>query len=265
MLLLQLCAMPHPDQIGARSASRVSGEDAPTWLPAAFAAIGTLVACAAAWLALGTQPTPRANASDEAHAVAPMTSTLPAADAVPVLSRAPGSRSEGNPSGAGSAPSGAVPSPGVPGDAPAIASPQEIRQVAKSSAQPFPKREDCPAIVNVPFKLDSARPITKDVQMDLEELQAFLNGHPQSRLSIEGHADSIGAENYNLLLSYWRAKAVASLLSSAGLPENRMIVRAAGNNANVEGLPRDSGKNRRVALQVIGTENCREAPSARRQ
>ena len=98
--------------------------------------------------------------------------------------------------------------------------------------------------------------------MDLNQLRTYLREHPQAKLSIEGHADSTGAENYNLLLSYRRAKAVGSLLARAGMPEQRMLIRAAGDRGNIEGLPGESGENRRVVVQVIGIENRREALGA---
>lgn len=96
--------------------------------------------------------------------------------------------------------------------------------------------------------------------MAFEELLGYMNRHPQAKLSVEGHADAVGSEKYNLLLSYRRAKAVVSLLRRSGVTEERMALSAAGKYALLEGLPGDSGENRRVALRVKGSESCQADP-----
>lgn len=249
--------MSNPDQHAAETGNRLSGEDAPTWLTWAFAVLGVVVAGVAAWLALTAQPTStRQVRGDAPTEQAAMSASVPTAGA-----------------GATSLPGGGSPSDGaiqIPKESKALstetpnskpvderpaASIDDTGQATVSAAQRTTE-EDCPPPVYVPFKLGSATPITKDVQTAIEEVRAFLRQHTEASLSVEGHADSMGAENYNLLLSYWRAKAVVSVLARGGLAEKRMVVRAAGNGAPIEGLPGESEKNRRVVVRVVGIAAC---------
>lgn len=245
------------EQHEAAAETRLSGEDAPTWLPVSFAVIGLLVAGAAAWLALSSRPAPPQQAGGEAAHVQPASAPArepPSADAPSAATKLP------------SAPT-SEPTPGALADARTAMSPADIGQAATPSTQPTTEQENCPLPVHIPFKMESAAPNTKDeeVQMALAQLQGFMDRHAEALLSVEGHADSIGPENYNLLLSYRRAKAVVALLSKSGVSEKRMVVRAAGDNAPIDGLPSDSGKNRRVVLQVVGIASCQEGSSGRLQ
>lgn len=250
--------MASPDRHSAQVRVRPLGEDAPTWLSAGFAAIGLLVAGAAAWLALSTQPAQQAARSDAPTGRAATSTATAAAGDTAATVPARESQSES----AASAPATPPATPAAPPAAPATAPPDAAGQPALSSAQPT---DACPPPVHIPFKLDSAAPITKDVQMDIEKLQAFMNRHSDARLSVEGHADAMGAEDYNLLLSYRRAKAAAVLLGRAGLPEARMTVRAAGKAAPIAGVPGASERNRRVVLQVVGIDACLETHSGSHQ
>lgn len=241
--------------------NRLSGEEAPTWLTAGFALVGTLIAGAAAWLALNAQPTPQRATGEGVQARSAMSSGTTPVEAA-LKSPRQETLVEHRPSSGVDAPVDAASSQGRPADAAPDAQSERIDPTARSSSQPVAKREECPPPVMIPFKRDSARPVIMDTQMPLQELRSFLNAHPQARVLIEGHADSFGGESHNLLLSYRRAKSVASLLFNSGLPEERMIVRAAGQEAPIPGLPASSGENRRVVLEVTGTEGCREARGA---
>lgn len=258
--------MTDPDEAGALAENRLAGEDAPIWVTLGFAAVGTFVAGAAAWLALSAQPTAleptRVDLAPE-HAASSAKPQASGDNAASAADRAPPSE-PGSPKAkaGGDASTGADPPSGAP-------VPDSSRPSAEGAGQPLPRdearlarSEACPPPIEIPFNLESARPITKDVQMALTRLQTFLDRHPDARVSIEGHADSSGAEEYNLLLSYRRAKAVVAVLENSGLSEKRMTVRAAGDSTPIEGLPRRSAKNRRVVLEVVGVESCQDAAGA---
>ncbi len=254
--------MTTPDRQGAAARVRPLGEDAPTWLTVGFGAIGLLVAGAAAWLALSAQPAPTATRSDAPNAPAEQAATpatAPTAGTAAPAVPAHESRAADRPAAPASPPAPPVTAPQVPTVAPA----DGAAKPTLSSAQ-HADPDACPPPVHIPFTLGSATPITKDVQMEIETLQAYLNRHSQASLSIEGHADAMGAEDYNLLLSYRRAKATVAMLGRAGLPEARMAVRAAGNGAPIAGVPGDSARNRRVVLQVVGIEACQQVRSGSR-
>lgn len=228
------------------------------WLPASFALVGTVVAGAATWLGLTAQPVVQQQSQVEvANGRAAMTSVAPADGSAP---RPPDTRkpdAESITMGDTQARSASAPS-GSATDAPANTdhSSQDIKQPVDGSIRQPGKGEDCPPLVAIPFKRDSAKPVITDVKPALDDLIEFLNRHPEAKLSVEGHADAVGPDNYNLLLSYWRAKAVISLLTGSGIAEERMTLSAAGKYAPVEGLPRDAGENRRAVLQVRGAESC---------
>jgi peptidoglycan-associated lipoprotein len=63
---------------------------------------------------------------------------------------------------------------------------------------------------------DDARPI-------LQKNAAFLMRWPTTRVTIEGHADSRGTNEYNLALGDRRANSVRDYLVSLGIAGNRML------------------------------------------
>jgi outer membrane protein OmpA-like peptidoglycan-associated protein len=125
-----------------------------------------------------------------------------------------------------------------------------------SDAQAAPAILDCPRPINVPFALGSARPIVDRLETSLKTLAKWIAQHDGATLLVEGHADSIGTEQRNVLLSFQRAKAVVAQLAAWGAPERRMILRAAGASQSI-GAPEEAPRNRRVFLRIEGIENCR--------
>lgn len=251
---MQRLAVFRPEDASVPSLrQRLSGEDAPTWLPAAFALIGTFVAIAAGWLALNAQSSlhqpegGNAGAQRAATAVSPEPATA-APSPAPLHSGTMAMKAE--PAGSGALSSGA----------PTAALRPVASEPVETSAPTAAK--DCPPVVTIPFDRNSSRPVVADAGVALEALQAYLGRHPQAKLAVEGHADSAGRANHNLLLSYRRAKAVMSLLARAGVAEERMVLSASGAHSLVDGVPGDSRENRRVVLQVKGAEGCQGGPRA---
>jgi peptidoglycan-associated lipoprotein len=58
----------------------------------------------------------------------------------------------------------------------------------------------------------------------LEKQAAWLRQYPNTRVTIEGHADERGTREYNLALGERRANAVVNMLTALGVPANRMTV-----------------------------------------
>jgi peptidoglycan-associated lipoprotein len=65
------------------------------------------------------------------------------------------------------------------------------------------------------FDYDSAE-IRADAKDALRKTSDFLKGHPQMRVTIEGHCDERGSTEYNLALGDRRANAVKQYLTSLG-------------------------------------------------
>ncbi len=249
---------------------RVTGEDTPTWLPMGFTLIGVLLAATTAWLWMNEQPRlqeqrSQGNLIQEQSSVS---ATQPAANlptkptAVPVETLEGAAVAKGDQS----IQSEPFPPPSVPADVPARPSdlqdsPADEQTTPASTPLPS-KLVDCPPAITIPFRQGGIYPvITGDIQLHLERLRKWLNDHPQAKVSVKGHADSVGLERQNLLLSYRRAKTVVALLNKSGVPEPQMTILAAGESDPIEGIPTDSVDNRRVFLQIKGIENCQEVPT----
>ncbi len=87
-------------------------------------------------------------------------------------------------------------------------------------------------------------------------LSDWLGHHAGARLLVEGYADSRGSEAHNLVLSFARAKSVASILARNGIPAGRMTVRAAG---AAEAAANGDARDRRVVVGIDGLTACKSA------
>lgn len=64
----------------------------------------------------------------------------------------------------------------------------------------------------------------KALQADSTELRDIIVQYPAYHLTIEGHADERGSEEYNLALGNARAKAARDYLAQVGIPEAQLSV-----------------------------------------
>ncbi|MBI3301716.1 MAG: OmpA family protein [Deltaproteobacteria bacterium] len=116
-------------------------------------------------------------------------------------------------------------------------------------------------VVNLPdvlFEFNRAS-LTAEAQSKVAHIATVLNQQARDRrVSIEGHADAIGSESYNLALSQRRAEAVARELSYDRVREARQTTRGYGEkypvapNTNPDGSDNPAGraKNRRVEVVI---------------
>ena len=101
----------------------------------------------------------------------------------------------------------------------------------------------------VNFKTASAELLEESYYV-LEQVYNSLEAYPDVRVEIGGHTDDQGSDDYNLALSYDRAKAVVSYLVMRGIPGDRLVARGYGEsrplvpNTSAEGR----AKNRRVEV-----------------
>jgi len=86
----------------------------------------------------------------------------------------------------------------------------------------------------------------------LDDVAAVLNRYDQSIVDIIGHADSSGAEDYNLDLSRRRASSVAQYLVSRNVLPDRLYVDGRGESQPVASNDTPAGKaqNRRVEILI---------------
>jgi outer membrane protein OmpA-like peptidoglycan-associated protein len=77
------------------------------------------------------------------------------------------------------------------------------------------------------FNFDDYKPILEPEYL-LDSVASIMKRYPELRIHINGHACSIGKEQYNQRLALKRAQAVAAILRSKGISASRMEVKSYG-------------------------------------
>jgi outer membrane protein OmpA-like peptidoglycan-associated protein len=87
----------------------------------------------------------------------------------------------------------------------------------------------------------------------LEDVAKVLYRYDKTKLSIEGHTDSVGNADYNLDLSIQRANSVANYLQGTRVDANRLQTLGMGETQPISNNDSAQGRkeNRRVELRVI--------------
>jgi OOP family OmpA-OmpF porin len=96
----------------------------------------------------------------------------------------------------------------------------------------------------------------------LDQMVQILNEYPDYSLSIAGHTDSKGADDYNLKLSYERAASARAYMLSKGIPAERIEARGYGETKPLADNKTAAGQaqNRRVDFDpyLTGEANAAE-------
>jgi len=83
----------------------------------------------------------------------------------------------------------------------------------------------------------------------LDEVVGWLKENPASEISIFGHTDLVGTEEYNVLLGADRAEEVAAYFVAAGVPEGQIsVVRSLGETTPLVVTEDATRDNRRVNI-----------------
>jgi OOP family OmpA-OmpF porin len=87
---------------------------------------------------------------------------------------------------------------------------------------------------------------------ELDRVVASIRKQPAARVTVEGHTDDVGTDEYNLSLSQRRAQAVAAYLAKKGIAPDRIAARGYGKSRPATANDGDEGrrKNRRVEIVV---------------
>ena len=124
----------------------------------------------------------------------------------------------------------------------------KLQPVRAREPQPEPRGAGAQALsLPVQFAFDSAE-ILPAARTQLDALaQGIKLLPPQRRVTIEGHTDASGSEDYNLALSRRRAAAVkAYLVQSHGIDAQRLRELGQGERQPIAGHDPQAGENRRV-------------------
>lgn len=107
----------------------------------------------------------------------------------------------------------------------------------------------------VHFALESYS-LNSQAQSNLNELIDVFKKYPKTVILIEGHTDSSGAADYNMMLSKNRAQSVTNYLIDSGIDASRLTTKWYGetqpeyDNSTAAGR----AKNRRVELAIVASE-----------
>jgi outer membrane protein OmpA-like peptidoglycan-associated protein len=119
---------------------------------------------------------------------------------------------------------------------------------------------------SITFGFNSAN-LTPQAQSALDAVANVLNQYRDSTITITGHTDDIGADNYNQKLSEQRAASVSAYLSQRGVSYTRLSTHGMGER--MPKFPNDSeanrAQNRRVELAIVANNNAGGAQSAPQQ
>lgn len=120
------------------------------------------------------------------------------------------------------------------------------------------------SLQSINFKTGSAE-LTTASFVAIDSIAEFLKFYASLRYEVQGHTDSQGVEEKNLLLSAARAAAICSSLVSKGVPQERIIAVGYGETMPVadNGTREGRSKNRRVEFKTIETDGDFAALRAR--
>jgi len=126
---------------------------------------------------------------------------------------------------------------------------EEVVEVKEIQAE---KKDFIPIEKNVLFEFDKAV-VQKGSFGALESIVNILNAKSELKISLKGHTDAKGPENYNVMLSKNRVSAVQDFLLSNGISAERIIIEAFGEKVPIADNSSSEGRklNRRVEVRFI--------------
>jgi outer membrane protein OmpA-like peptidoglycan-associated protein len=97
----------------------------------------------------------------------------------------------------------------------------------------------------------------------LKELTKLLGAYPENQVQIEGYTDNVGSDDFNKLLSEYRAQAVYNYLVSHGVNAGRLKAIGYGKTKPVASNLKEEGRarNRRVEVIILKKEVKSETKS----
>jgi outer membrane protein OmpA-like peptidoglycan-associated protein len=119
--------------------------------------------------------------------------------------------------------------------------------------QQVPEQAVIPENLLIYFAFDKSE-FNSDAKTDkyFDGSNAYMDQNSQARLSITGHTDAIGSDEYNQALGYRRAKSVQHYFESKGLPANKIIIESRGEKEPADDNNTTAGRanNRRTVITI---------------
>jgi outer membrane protein OmpA-like peptidoglycan-associated protein len=139
-----------------------------------------------------------------------------------------------------------------------LAAEEGVDEADVAESEPLPDRVPSEP-VHIHFAHDRAT-LGTGARARLDRLAVWLTEEPSLRATIDGHADRSGESVHNQLLSRRRAERVAEYFASAGVPRERLILRAFGERRPVRARRNAHRLNRRVEVRVSPARTDPGAP-----
>jgi len=116
-----------------------------------------------------------------------------------------------------------------------------------------PKSVELPKEDKVYFAFDKYE-FNPEAETDsyIKESNAYLDQNAQAKLSITGHTDATGTNEYNQALGYRRAQSVQRYFESKGMPTGKIVIDSKGENDPVDDNTTEAGRanNRRTVITI---------------
>lgn len=108
-------------------------------------------------------------------------------------------------------------------------------------------------INNIYFETGSSVLLSQSFKA-LDSLTLLLTTNPKLQISILGHTDNIGKEDFNMQLSKQRAASISNYLTSHGIEQTRITTNGYGTSRPVSTNDTEEGRalNRRVEFMILG-------------
>ncbi len=97
----------------------------------------------------------------------------------------------------------------------------------------------------------------------LDRVVESIRAAPNARVTVEGHTDDQGADEYNLALSERRAQAVAAYLTQRGIGKERITARGLGKSRPAVPNDGDEGRRRNRRVEIVDPGALSGRPATR--
>jgi outer membrane protein OmpA-like peptidoglycan-associated protein len=128
------------------------------------------------------------------------------------------------------------------------ATPEEVQAIFAAALAVEPPRP----VTFILYFVEATDQFTPESQALVEQILRTIATRPAPELTVTGHSDTVGTDQYNDALSLRRAERVRALLVARGLPPDRIV--AVGRGKREPLVPTPDGvaepRNRRVEITV---------------
>ena len=86
---------------------------------------------------------------------------------------------------------------------------------------------------------------------ELERIVSFLEQNPRQRLTVQGHADAVGSDEANALISLRRAQAIRDFLVQRGIEPSRVAYEGLGAAHPIASNDSAGGRERNRRVEIV--------------